>query len=68
MMPHRDQIGASREWHLSKLGGVANLHATKSLGVQGAVARALDGSFERRIDVEVSVRQRFLCYKANSSR
>jgi hypothetical protein len=67
MKPHRSEVGAGRERQFPQLGGIADLHAAKSLGVQGAVARTLDGGFECRIDVEVSVRQRLLCYKASLS-
>ncbi len=64
MKPHCSEVGAGGNRHVPQLGGVADLHAAKSLGVQGAVARALDGGFECRIDVGISVRQRFLRYKA----
>ena len=55
MKPQCSEVGAGRKRRLPQLGRVADLHAAKSLGVEGALARALDGGFERRVDVQVSV-------------
>ena len=63
--PGLNQVGAVRDRQLPQIGWIADHRAAKPLYVERALARALDGGFERRIDVGISVRQRFLCYKAD---